>query len=1455
MIKAALCWLGLLAMLEATAQPDNWTVDPTQYEHSMTITWKVILPGEEVEAGDVMAAFVGDEVRGVVSSTFNPVLEAYFFLILVHSNESAGEAVSFSFYNASQDAVTPVDQTVAFVAETSQGTFSDPLIFEIPAPNEPPSVANAIADQAKLEGFGSFTLQLSEVFEDPDDDPLTITATTSNSATATVAVNGTTLTVSEVGLGSTIITVTASDGRGGEVSDVFNVLVSEPTNRPPTVSDAIDDQVFEEGFSSWTLALSPVFSDPDGDGLSFSATSSNNEVITVSVNAGVLSVTEVGPGSSEVTVTASDGRGGEVSDLMTVVVNEPASNPPTVNQALSDVALEEGFSSTTIDLSSTFQDLDGDQLTLTPTSGDTDVVTVSVNGTTLTITEAGTGIVEITVSADDGKGGKIADVFTLIVNEPANNPPTVNEGIDDQAFTEGFVSWTISLSDVFEDQDDDVLTLLSSSSDNSVVTAFILNGSLTVEEGGLGTAEITLTASDGKGGEVSDVFVVTVSEPPNNPPVVSNALPDVELVEGFASLETDLSNVFEDADSDQLALSAASNDTDVITVSVSGSTLTITEIGLGTSQVTITANDGRGGVIGDLITVTVSAPINNPPVFDELIGDQTFTLGFGTWSINLLDVVEDEDGDDVTFSASSSDGSVVTNSVLNGTLTVHEVGLGTSDITVTASDGNGGEVSDVFAVLVSEVPNDPPSIENVLSDLEVEEGFSTLVVDLSAVFDDPDDDDMVLTATSGDIQVVEVAVTESNLTITEVGIGEAEVIVTADDGNGGRTSDKFVITVNEAPNQAPFLQEPLEDLKVEEGFNSTTVDLSNAFDDNDGDLLTLSATLDDTGVVSVSLSSQTLTITEVATGNATITVTASDGNGGQVSDDFVVIVDPKPNTAPEVTSPVEDQLVEEGFGTIELDVSNVFDDEDDDLLLLTVASSDLEVVGVSINAGVVTITEVAAGVAEITVTADDGNGAKVSDVFQVVVSKPPNSAPTVSTEVEDQLVEEGFELLTIYISNVFVDADGDELVLSVITSNGQVVTPALDGEVLSLTEVGLGSAEVTLTADDGNGGVVSETFVVSVNEKPNTPPVVNTALEDLLLEAGFELEVVDLADVFVDEDGDSLVITAVSSDTMVVKVTIEDGELQIEEVGAGSAEITLTADDGRGGTVSDVAAVVVSAPPNNPPVISNPIEDIVLVGGFGTWSIDLSSVFSDVDGDVFVITTTSNDDDVVSVAMTDQVLTIQEVGTGSAEITVTANDGNGGIVSDVFEVIVNEPPNQVPVLGNILEDVSLRSGFGVQVLELSGTVTDPDGDALIFTAESSDPQVVTVSVDQTELTLTDVGEGASEVTVTADDGRGGSVSYSFTVQVNPPLNVADAQRSEIVITPNPVVDVFRLNLTASGNSHAFSMTSLEGKEYAITARPLAAGEFEFQMGELPAGIYLLQIYTKGVLSVRKIVKR
>lgn len=837
----------------------------------------------------------------------------------------------------------------------------------------------------------------------------TLTMVFNDIASSTVKVNGATTAIPAGG----VLTVTIAAGSHtiakGTTTNMYYLVIDFPEtaeNTAPTVANIVSDKYFETDFVSTTVDLSSVFTDADDDALSFTAESDNESVITVSTDGNTLTINEVGIGIATITVTADDEITGTATTTFKVNVNTSGNEVPTVANVIASQLAQEGFTNTTIDLTSVFEDLDEDPLTFSAESGNESIITVSVDGNTLTVTEVGVGTTNITVTADDELGGIGTTTFAFKVN--AN--PTVTNAISDASAQQGFTRTTINLASVFSDANQDALTFSAESDNESAVTVSVNGNTLTITEVGQGVANITVTANDGIGGTGTDSFEFEVTESlPNNAPTVANAIEDQSATEGFTSTIIDLSSVFADADEDELSFGAESDNQSVVTVSVEGNELIITEIGLGTANITVTANDGNEGSVSDEFAFQVNEATSSEG--DEIHNFTTSGISSSFYSITgnlstskgtvnyeglvLTQCLKMESITEVAFSTEQEAVlTLVFNEGFNGTVKLNaenkDIVNGITTLTIPAGSYliQKGVTTNLYYMIVhytdgSGSENSAPTVANAIEGQSMVAGFTSTTIDLSSVFADADEDELTFGAESDNESAVTVSVEGNMLTITEIGLGSANITVTANDGNEGSVSDTFVFEViDPSANTAPTVVNAIADQLVQVGFTSTTLDLSSVFADADEDGLTFSAASSSESVVTVSVDGNTLTITEIGTGNSNITVTANDGNEGTVDDVFAITV----NAAPTVANAIANQAKTVGFASFTIDLTNTFTDTNGDNLTLTAESNNTGVATVGVAGKTLTVTEVGTGAATVTVTANDGKGGSTTDSFIVTVN-------------------------------------------------------------------------------------------------------------------------------------------------------------------------------------------------------------------------------------------------------------------------------------------------------------------------------------------------------------------------------------------------------------------------------------------------------------------------------------
>ncbi|WP_425155540.1 leishmanolysin-related zinc metalloendopeptidase [Candidatus Palauibacter sp.] len=171
----------------------------------------------------------------------------------------------------------------------------------------------------ELPSGGSATVHVSGFFRDPDGDRLTYFVTTSKPNVVTAAVSGMIVTLTGVAKGTATITVTATDpgGLGAQQSFTANV-----PNQPPRAVGELPSLQLAAG-DSVAIDVASYFEDPDGDVLTYAATTSDATVATTSVSDTLMTVEAVGEGAATVTVTATDPDGLSVDQEVSATVVAP----------------------------------------------------------------------------------------------------------------------------------------------------------------------------------------------------------------------------------------------------------------------------------------------------------------------------------------------------------------------------------------------------------------------------------------------------------------------------------------------------------------------------------------------------------------------------------------------------------------------------------------------------------------------------------------------------------------------------------------------------------------------------------------------------------------------------------------------------------------------------------------------------------------------------------------------------------------------------------------------------------------------------------------------------------------------------------------------------------------------------------------------------------------------------
>ena len=1016
--------------------------------------------------------------------------------------------------------------------------------------------------------------------------------------------------------------------------------------------------------------------------------------------------------------------------------------PPTLCGTIPEQTIVVGETAT---VGACFDDANGDTLTYGAATSDPGVATVRVSGNRVTVTGVTPGAALVTVTATDVTGLHADQQFRVLI---PNRAPVAVGAIASHELPAG-ESATVDVSAHFTDPDGQALSFEFSVSDETVVSISATGPVVTIMAEAKGTATVTVTATDPGGLSATLSFQSTV---PNRTPESLGSMPEQTVeVGGTATME--VTSYFSDPDGDALAYTAATSDPAVIAVSVADGSVMVEATAKGQAVVTVTATDTEGLTATHEFMVTVP---NQPPLAVGTMAERTLQVG-ETAVLELSGHFSDPDGDALAYAVTSSDEAVAAASVSGGVLTVAAIGKGTISVTITATDTEGLAATQEFAVTV---PNRAPIAGDAIAERTIEVDGSA-ALELSDHFSDPDGDALGYAATSSDEAVAVVSVSGTTLTVTAIAKGGASVLVTATDTEGVAATQEFPVTV---PNRPPLPGEsiPGHDIAIGE---TATLELSGHFSDPDGDDLVYAATSSEQAVAVVSVSEGTLTISVIAKGGALVTVTATDPEGLAAAQEFAVSA---PNRARLPVGSIAARTLDVGkIATLEL--SGHFSDPDGDVLTYAATVSDPEVAGISVVDGLLTIAAVARGEAAVTVAAKDTEGLEAVKSFTVTV---PNRAPLgIGTFPRVRLRKGGIGRVD--PSPAFSDPDDDPLAFESASSDLGVARTWVSGGEVLVRAVNKGTAIVTITAVDAEGLNATRQFEVEVRgstgSDPNRRPVTVAGITAQAMEEGGTKRF-NASDYFADPDNDALQFTAASSNATVASATASGTRIAVQAVGEGAAAVTITASDPGGlkATMNFSVTVSPDTTPNRPPIPVGSINKQDLEEG-DKRMLEAYSFFDDPDDDDLEFTAETSDPEVVKAKVSEAEVELEAVAPGTTTVTVTAVDPDGLVAEQDFGVAVmeNTGVNRAPVVLVSFTAQNLEEGDS-RTWDAAPYFTDPDNDALEFTAESSNTGVATVTVSDDQLELEAVGAGTGTVTVTAEDPEDLSVSTDFGVTIETP---------------------------------------------------------------------------------------
>ena len=1266
-------------------------------------------------------------------------------------------------------------------------------------------------------------------------------------------------------------------------------------NSPPEFADATLSRGVAENSAAGTAvgAVIPAATDADGDTLtytlegadagSFAFDAASRQIQT---GAGVTLDHEA-DGTYEVTVKADDANGGTDTVEVTITVTDVAE--PPVAPAAPTVAATAG-STTGLDVAWTAPANDGkpgiehyDVQYRAGSSGGFAAGPQDVAGTAATIASLTAGTeyeVQVRATNDEGDGPWSASGSGTPNSPPEFADATLSRGVAENSAAGTAVGAVIPAA---TDADGDTLTYSLEGADagsfafDAASRQIQTGAGVTLDHEAEDTYEVTVKADDANGGTDTVAVTITVTdvaEPPAAPgaPTVAAAAGSTTALDvAWTAPANDGKPAIEHYDVQYRAGSSggfAAGPQDV-----AGTAATIASLTAGTEyevQVRATNDEGDGAW-----SASGSGTPNSPPEF----ADATLSRGVaensaaGTAVGAVIPAATDADGDTLTYSLEGADAGsfafdAASRQIQTGAgVTLDHEADGTYEVTVKADDANGGTDTVEVTITVTDVA-EPPAAPGAPTVAAAAGSTTALDVAWTAPANDGkpaiEHYDVQYRAgssggfTAGPQDVAGTAATIASLTAgTEY---EVQVRATNDEGDGAWSPSG-----SGTPNSPPeFADATLSRGVAENSAAGTAVGaVIPAATDADGDTLTYSLEGADAGSFAFDAASRQIqtgagvTLDHEAEDTYEVTVKADDANGGTDTVEVTITVT---DVAEPPVAPAAPTVAATAGSTTGLDVAWTAPANDGkpaiehyDVQYRAGSSGGFAAGPQDVAGTAATIASLTAGTeyeVQVRATNDEGDGA-----WSPSGSGTPNSPPEFADATLSRGVAENSAAGTAVgaVIPAATDADGDTLTYTLEGADaGSFAFDAASRQIQTGAGVTLdheadGTYEVTVKADDANGGTDTVEVTITVTDvaeppaAPGAPTVAAAAGSTTALDVAWTAPANDGKPAIEHYDvqyraGSSGGFTAGPQDVAGTAATIASLTAGTEY----EVQVRATNDEGDGAWSPSG-----SGTPNSPPEFADATlsRGVAENSAAGTAVGAVIPAATDADGDTLTYSLEGADagsfafDAASRQIQTGAGVTLDHEADGTYEVTVKADDANGG--TDTVAVTITVTDVAEPPAAPGAPTVSATAG-STAALDVAWTAPANDGKPAIehydvqYRAGSSGgftagPQDV-AGTAATIASLTAGTEYEVQVRATNDEGDG-AWSASGSGTPNSPPEFADATLSRGVAENSAAGTAVGAVIPAATDADGDTLTySLEGADAGSFAFDAASRQIQTGAG-------------------------
>ncbi|HZW04020.1 MAG TPA: Ig-like domain-containing protein [Anaerolineaceae bacterium] len=1245
---------------------------------------------------------------------------------------------------------------------TGEVTVSVGAVNDLPVFSGSPTV-NLVEDQS------SFT-DLSPMFSDPDGNPLAY-AIFVGPDHGSASMMGTWLRYNPAANyhGTDSLTVRASDGQGGVVDVVFDLVITAVNDAPDSANGAA---TIDEDTLYLFSAADFSFSDIDGDALhsveirtlpaagtlfldaNTNDTPDGGEAVSASqaILAADLTRLKFQPAAdaSGAPYTGFDFRvsdGAAFSGDRSFAIHvTPVNDPPVFSGSSPYAVTLVEDNPYTDNLSELFSDADGDplsfEITADPASGSAGLSADGVTGDQILTYQPdanANGSDSLTITVSDGQGGSLAVVFALTITSVNDAPATQDRSVsleEDAQYTFSPVDFS------FTDLDGDALHAVQV---------------LSVAGGGVFFLDANANSAADAGEAVSANQVIAAAELTRltfQPAADANGsmyagfnfrVSDGDAYSPAAALSIDVAAV-NDAPQISCAGACAQSGAEDADLVLTGLSVADVDAGDGALTVTLTVQYG-----------TLSAPAGLPGGSAAGSGTTTLTLsgplsaintGFASGSVLYRGDLDFNGSDTLTVGvndngATGAGGAQTDDTTVPLTLTAINDAPASADSAITlAEDG-------LYVFSAADFP---------FTDIESAALHAVQIrslPDAGTLFRDADGDD---SADMGEAVAVDALILAGELgelkfrpAVNAFGDPYAAFDFRVSDGTDPSGDYTLTIAVTSV-NDAPVFSGSAAVTLVED--QSASTNLAALFSDADGDPLSYDI-LSGPAHGAATLDGAALVYTPAANyhGADSLTVRAADGQGGTLEITFTLTVTPAndPPTAADGAGTIAEDgrytFAAADFAFADLDGDALHSVEilslpEAGTLFLDADADDAPGAGEAVAANQVIV---AADLSSLKFRpAADAHGSPYAAfTFRVgdgaLWSDPPNTLTIHVDSVNDAPVIAGTPAVTVAAESAYsftptaADTDDDPLTFAVANQPAWASFDPATG-ALSGTPANSDSGTTTgiaITVSDGQGGSASlPAFDLTVTFT-NHPPVAAGAIPAQVIAAGAAFDYTLPLTLFTDSDEQALTVSAAlaGGDPLPAWLSFDPTTLTFRgspgASDAGTLFVTVTAADPYGAQAEVTFSLSVNALENHAPLLAIPVLTQFGAEG-GSFAFTLpAETFYDPDGDALLyyaqLAGGQPLPDWLTLDLDQGAFLGTPPATGAWSIQLTAYDGRGGSALTTFELIVPEG-NSPPYLQKLIPDLAATAGTAFTFTLDLETFVDPNWDRVLYHVTLADGQ-------------------------------------------------------------------------------------------------------------------------------------